>query len=49
MAFHAVCHDCDEFEIVETRDVPRRDMSTPVRLHAAAREHEVALMEVADE
>jgi hypothetical protein len=46
MTLHAVCHDCDAFEIVH--DAARSELVETVRLHAAANpEHDVSLAEVA--
>jgi len=45
--YHAVCHDCDEFELVHEGD--RGHVAETVRFHRAANpEHSVELAEVAD-
>lgn len=47
MTLHAVCHDCDAFEIVH--EGARSALLEAVRFHSAANpEHDVALAEVAD-
>lgn len=44
--YHAVCHDCDQFEIVH--EGARSELVEAVRFHAAANpEHDVELAEVA--
>jgi hypothetical protein len=43
--FHAVCHDCDEFELVHDGD--RAHVAETARFHRAATGHDVALAEVA--
>jgi hypothetical protein len=46
MTIHAVCHDCDAFEIVHGGE--RGEIAVTVRLHSAANpEHDVELAEVA--
>jgi hypothetical protein len=46
MTLHAVCHDCDAFEIVHRGE--RSEIANTVRFHEAANpEHEVELAEVA--
>jgi hypothetical protein len=46
MTIHAVCHDCDSFEIVH--EAARGEITVTVRLHSAANpEHDVELAEVA--
>jgi len=43
--YHAVCHDCDRFEIVH--EGARSELAETVRFHRAANpEHSVALAEV---
>jgi len=45
--YHAVCHDCDEFELVHRG--ARSEIAETVRFHRAANpEHDVELAEVAD-
>jgi len=42
---HAVCHDCDEFELVHKGS--RSYIADTVRFHRAATGHDVELAEVA--
>jgi len=45
--YHAVCHDCDEFELVHRG--ARGAIAETVRFHRVANpEHDVSLAEVAD-
>jgi len=47
MTLHAVCHDCDEFELVH--EGGRGEIAETVRFHRVANpEHSVELAEVAD-